>query len=103
LILVANSSYSQRIRIIGKDTFVTFTVPQANAINDTFLSQRKHIYQLKTKDSLNIESINQYKDSLSILQSQPKFKPQTTEVGAPGWIFLSCQLAIYILFIVTFH
>jgi hypothetical protein len=53
LILASNSSYSQRIRTIGTDTFVTFTREQAKAINDTFVAQRTTILDLRTRDSIN--------------------------------------------------
>jgi hypothetical protein len=71
---VSVSTYSQRIRIIGSDTFVTFTRKQANAINDTFVSQKNSIARLKNQDSLNLltnkqlvaqDSIRKFKDSLT--------------------------------------
>ena len=68
------STYSQRIRIIGSDTFVTFTRKQANAINDTFVSQKNSIAKLKAQDSISLlngkqlaaqDSIRKFKDSLT--------------------------------------
>jgi hypothetical protein len=73
LILVSSSTYSQRIRTIGADTFVTFSREQAKAINDTFISQKHNIARLKIQDSLNVvnikfliqqDSIHRLKDSL---------------------------------------
>jgi hypothetical protein len=55
---VSSSSYSQRIRTIGQDTFVTFSREQAKAINDTFVYQKQTISKLKTKDSLMLTNIN---------------------------------------------
>jgi hypothetical protein len=60
LILVSASTYSQRIRTIGSDTFVAFTREQAKAINDTFISQKITIKKLKQSDSLYIVKENQY-------------------------------------------
>ena len=51
------STYSQRIRVIGNDTFVAFTREQAKAVNDTFISQKSNINRLKTQDSLNAANI----------------------------------------------
>jgi hypothetical protein len=61
LILVSASTYSQRIRIIGNDTFVAFTREQAKAVNDTFTSQKNNISRLKTQDSLNAANIQYLK------------------------------------------
>lgn len=75
--LVSSLTYSQRIRIIGSDTFVTFTRQQANSINDTFVSQKSNIVKLKTQDSLNVlsikyliqqDSIHKVKDSITYYQ-----------------------------------
>jgi hypothetical protein len=60
LILVSASTYSQRIRTIGTDTFVAFTREQAKAINDTFISQKSTIKKLKQTDSLYIVKEKQY-------------------------------------------
>jgi|LakMenEpi03Aug12_release.lakeMendotaPanAssembly.Ray.scaffolds.fasta_scaffold462418_2 hypothetical protein len=57
LILVSASTYSQRIRTIGNDTFVAFTREQAKAVNDTFISQKSNINRLKVQDSLNTANI----------------------------------------------
>lgn len=61
LILVSSSSYSQRIRTIGNDTFVTFSREQAKAINDTFVSQKQTINKLKVQDSLMLTNIDYLK------------------------------------------
>ena len=61
LILVSASTYSQRIRVIGNDTFVAFTREQAKAVNDTFTSQKNNISRLKTQDSLNTANIQYLK------------------------------------------
>jgi hypothetical protein len=66
LILVSNLTYSQRIRTIGNDTFVTFSREQAKAINDTFISQKHTINKMKIQDSLNISNIESYKYKDSI-------------------------------------
>lgn len=68
MILASNSSYSQRIRTIGTDTFVTFTREQAKAINDTFISQRNNIVDLKLQDSINNTLITQLNTQDSIRQ-----------------------------------
>jgi hypothetical protein len=60
LILVSASTYSQRIRTIGSDTFVAFTREQAKAINDTFISQKQTIKKLKQSDSLYVVKEKQY-------------------------------------------
>ena len=54
---MSSLTYSQRIRTIGSDTFVTFSREQAKAINDTFVSQKGNIARLKIQDSLNIVSV----------------------------------------------
>jgi hypothetical protein len=54
---VSASTYSQRIRTIGNDTFVAFTREQAKAVNDTFISQKSNINRLKVQDSLNTANI----------------------------------------------
>ena len=67
-------TYSQRIRTIGSDTFVTFTRQQAKAINDTFVSQKNSIARLKAQDSISLlngkqlvaqDSIRKVKDSIT--------------------------------------
>jgi uncharacterized protein YlzI (FlbEa/FlbD family) len=74
LTLVSVSTYSQRIRTIGSDTFVTFTRQQAKAINDTFVSQKNSIARLKAQDSISLlngkqlvaqDSIRKVKDSIT--------------------------------------
>jgi hypothetical protein len=74
---VSSLTYSQRIRTIGTDTFVTFSREQAKAINDTFISQKHSIARLKIQDSLNVvntkyliqqDSIRKVKDSLTYYQ-----------------------------------
>jgi hypothetical protein len=74
---VSSLTYSQRIRTIGTDTFVTFSREQAKAINDTFVSQKHSIARLKIQDSLNVvntkyliqqDSIRKVKDSLTYYQ-----------------------------------
>ena len=86
MILVSASTYSQRIRTIGSDTFVTFTRQQAKAINDTFVSQKSSIARLKTQDSLNLltnkqlvaqDSIRKFKDSLTYFY---KVLPELAEI-----------------------
>lgn len=86
LILVSSSTYSQRIRTIGTDTFVTFSREQAKAINDTFVSQKQTINKMKVLDSLNIisvkyliqqDSIRKAKDSITYYQ---QVLPVLTEI-----------------------
>lgn len=86
LILASSSTYSQRIRTIGSDTFVTFSREQAKAINDTFVSQKGNIARLKVQDSLNIisvksliqqDSIRKTKDSITYYQ---QVVPVLTEI-----------------------
>ena len=60
LILVSASTYSQRTRVIGNDTFVAFTREQAKAVNDTFISQKQTIKKLKQSDSLYVVKEQQY-------------------------------------------
>lgn len=66
LTLASNLTYSQRIRTIGTDTFVTFTREQAKAVNDTFVSQRNTIIKLKQLDSVNTANFKQHKTQDSI-------------------------------------
>lgn len=77
MILVSVSSYSQRIRTIGTDTFVAFTREQAKAINDTFIVQKQTIKTLKHQDSVYTvtlkqviasDSIQKVKDSITYYQ-----------------------------------
>jgi hypothetical protein len=77
LILVSASTYSQRIRTIGTDTFVAFSREQAKAINDTFISQKQTIKKLKQSDSLYVvkekqhtiqDSTKRVKDSLTYFE-----------------------------------
>ncbi len=86
LILVSASTYSQRTRTIGSDTFVVFTREQAKAISDTFVSQRQTIKKLKQTDSLYIIKEKQYntqdstkriKDSLTYFE---QIIPTLTEI-----------------------
>jgi hypothetical protein len=84
---VSNIIYSQRIRVIGKDTFVTLTVPQAKAVNDTFISQRKTISELKNQNEY-------YKDSLQRFQSKPHSVDNS--VGWEGWLFITIEGIIFI-------
>jgi hypothetical protein len=83
---VSVSTYSQRIRTIGSDTFVTFSREQAKAINDTFVSQKNSIAKLKTQDSLNIvsvksliqqDSIRKAKESITYYQ---QLLPELSEI-----------------------
>lgn len=105
---MSNSSYSQRIRTIGTDTFVTFSREQAKAINDTFVSQKHTINKMKIQDSLNLvnieylkqqdstrrlkDSLTYYEEILPLLtelksmltaQIETPFKPNL-EIGAGG-------------------
>lgn len=96
---MSNSSYSQRIRIIGNDTFVTFTKEQAKAVNDTFISQRQTINQLKNKDSLNINQLKNCQDSLQNIQNKPT---RMNTVGWDGWLFVTIQGIVFII-IVAFN
>jgi hypothetical protein len=66
LTLVSISTYSQRIRTIGSDTFVTFSREQAKAINDTFVVQKQTIKSLKYQDSINISKLDSFKQHDSI-------------------------------------
>ena len=86
LILVSASTYSQRIRTIGTDTFVAFTREQAKAINDTFISQKQTIKKLKQSDSLYVvkekehtiqDSTKRVKDSLTYFE---QILPALTEI-----------------------
>jgi adenylosuccinate synthase len=83
---VSASTYSQRTRVIGTDTFVAFTREQAKAINDTFISQKITIKKLKKSDSLYVVKEKQYniqdstkrvKDSLTYFE---QILPTLTEI-----------------------
>lgn len=93
---MSNSSYSQRIRIIGNDTFVTFSKDQAKAITDTFVSQRHTINRMKIQDSLNIENLKYYKDAL--LKEQSKPAPEV-EMTWEGWLFITIETIIAIMIV----
>ena len=92
LILVSNLTHSQRIRVIGNDTVVTFTVNQAKAITDTFVSQRHTINKYKIQDSLNKENIKVYSDSLQKVINKPVPK---VEMTWEGWLFLIVETIIF--------
>lgn len=96
MILVNSLTYSQRIRVIGNDTIVTFTKSQAQAITDTFVSQRHTINRMKIQDSLNIENLKYYKDSLQRIQSKPAPK---AEIGWEGWLFITIEGIIFVLLV----
>lgn len=78
LILVSSSTYSQRIRTIGTDTFVTFSREQAKAINDTFISQKQTIKSLKTQDSLYVSQLSEIKkqDSIRVVKDSITYYQQ---------------------------
>lgn len=82
-----NSTYSQRIRIINGDTFVTFTRNQAKAINDTFFIQRQTIKELKGKapDTIKIKEIIKQEATITI----------------DGWIFLTAQIIILLIVVLV--
>jgi hypothetical protein len=47
LTLLSSSTYSQVIRKVDGEKVVVFTLVQAKAVNDTFVSQKKEIERLK--------------------------------------------------------
>jgi len=79
-------TYSQRIRTIGTDTFVTFSREQAKAINDTFTSQKQTIKSLKVQDSLYVVELLEIKKQDSICKVRDsityyhKILPELTEI-----------------------
>jgi hypothetical protein len=71
---------------------VTFTVNQAKAINDTFMSQRCTINKYKIQDSLSNVNLKIYKDSLQkvINKQVPK-----TKLTWEGWIFIIIEAIMF--------
>lgn len=58
LILLSSSIYSQVIRKVDGEKVVVFTLAQAKAVNDTFVSQKKEIERLKNiKPIVRIDTV----------------------------------------------
>jgi hypothetical protein len=88
LTLLSSSIYSQVIRKIDGEKVVVFTLDQAKAVNDTFVSQKKEIERLKnTKPIVRI-------DTVQVVQIVEVHKDQLFTIE--GLVFMAVQAMILI-------
>jgi hypothetical protein len=88
LTLLSSSIYSQVIRKIDGQKVVVFTLDQAKAVNDTFVSQKKEIERLK-----NIKPIVRI-DTVQTVQIVEKKTDQLFTIE--GLVFMVVQAMIMI-------
>lgn len=88
LILLSSSTYSQVIRKVDGEKVVVFTLDQAKAVNDTFVSQKKEIERLK-----NIKPIIRI-DTVQVIQVIEKKTDQLFTIE--GLVFMVVQGIILI-------
>ena len=93
LILWSNLTYSQVIRKVDGEKVVVFTLVQAKAVNDTFVSQKKEIERLK-----NIKPIVRI-DTVQVVQVVEKQKEQLFTIE--GIVFIAVQALIMLPLIFT--
>ena len=93
LILWSNLTYSQVIRKVDGEKVVVFTLVQAKAVNDTFVSQKKEIERLK-----NIKPIVRI-DTVQVVQVVEKQKEQLFTIE--GIVFIAVQALIILPLIFT--
>ncbi len=86
--LLSSSIYSQVIRKIDGQKVVVFTLDQAKAVNDTFVSQKKEIERLK-----NIKPIVRI-DTVQTVQIVEKKTDQLFTIE--GLVFMVVQAMIMI-------
>ena len=83
MILLSSSIYSQVIRKVDGEKVVVFTLVQAKAVNDTFVSQKKEIERLKNiKPTVRI-------DTVQVVQVVEKQKEQLFTIE--GLVFMVVQ------------
>lgn len=93
LILLSNSIFSQVIRKVDGEKVVVFTLVQAKAVNDTFVSQKKEIERLKNiKPTVRIDTVQ----TVQIVEVQ---KEQLFTIE--GIIFIAVQALIMLPLIFT--
>ena len=88
LTLLSSSIYSQVIRKVDGEKVVVFTLDQAKAVNDTFVSQKKEIERLK-----NIKPIIRI-DTVQVVQIVEKKTDQLFTIE--GLVFMVVQGLIMI-------
>ena len=88
LTLWSSSTYSQVIRKVDGEKVVVFTLDQAKAVNDTFVSQKKEIERLK-----NIKPIIRI-DTVQVIQVIEKKTDQLFTIE--GLVFMVVQAIILI-------
>lgn len=88
LTLLSSSTYSQVIRKVDGEKVVVFTLDQAKAVNDTFVSQKKEIERLK-----NIKPIIRI-DTVQVIQVIEKKTDQLFTIE--GLVFMVVQAIILI-------
>ena len=88
LTLLSSSIYSQVIRKVDGEKVVVFTLDQAKAVNDTFVSQKKEIERLK-----NIKPIIRI-DTVQVIQVIEKKTDQLFTIE--GLVFMVVQAIILI-------
>lgn len=88
LTLLSSSIYSQVIRKVDGEKVVVFTLDQAKAVNDTFVSQKKEIERLK-----NIKPIIRV-DTVQVIQVIEKKTDQLFTIE--GLVFMVVQAIILI-------
>ena len=88
LTLLSSSIYSQVIRKVDGEKVVVFTLDQAKAVNDTFVSQKKEIERLK-----NIKPIVRI-DTVQVVQIVEKKTDQLFTIE--GLVFMVVQGLIMI-------
>jgi hypothetical protein len=93
LILSSNSIFSQVIRKVDGEKVVVFTLVQAKAVNDTFVSQKKEIERLKNiKPTVRIDTVQ----TVQIVEVQ---KEQLFTIE--GIVFIAVQALIMLPLIFT--
>ena len=88
LTLLSLSTYSQVIKKVDGEKVVVFTLVQAKAVNDTFVSQKKEIERLK-----NIKPIVRV-DTVQVIQVVEKKTDQLFTIE--GLVFMVVQAIILI-------
>ena len=88
LILWSSSTFSQVIKKVDGEKVVVFTLVQAKAVNDTFVSQKKEIERLK-----NIKPIVRV-DTVQVIQVVEKKTDQLFTIE--GLVFMIVEAMILI-------
>ena len=93
LILWSHSTYSQVIKKIDGEKVVVFTLVQAKAVNDTFVSQKKEIERLK-----NIKPVVKV-DTVQVVKVVEKQTDQLMTIEGLVFMVVQAIIMIPILFI----